>query len=286
MVPPFPDDLRERERVILEHLKENIRKILPSASSDRIGNVVTKRSHRTGGGSKKFSLHFIWPDIVFEDINNVGAFVRRILTNVGKDIPDFINDANNEDAAASYPLLGKIGNDVVCLIDSSVYSFNQNLRLLNCTKWGEDRYFTTDGPNNAEIFAKTCIGGFPSNELITFNENDGTEALNTKSPFVTLKMNLSKMGEFRNGEMVMSKVRHLVLQKSAVEISGYEYFENEKSEGYLVFRCRSKHCSIAGKEHASNKIYYVLNCQTMSFYQKCHDEDCANQRGEEIILII
>lgn len=280
MNPSFPTNLVSYGVHVVARVKQLISRVEPTFE-EKLNNVVIKTSHSVG---EKFSMHLVFPDLVFEDINNVGAFVRKLMTEVGLGIKSFEEKIKAGEAPPD-PLLYLVNEDPECIIDAGVYSFNQNLRLLYCTKFGEERPFNTVVGDHEDTFIASCVGGFPSSGLLTWDETDGSEAINTKSTFVTLKKNVEKLGPFGHGDTVKNKVKNAILSKTGVEVIGYEYIENENGEGYIVIKTNSKFCTIADKEHASNKVYYVLNCQSMVMYQKCHDTECKNMRGEEKLLI-
>ena len=78
-----------------------------------------------------------------------------------------------------------------------------------------------------------------------------------------------------------SKCRH---ERGYVNWASYRR-RSTTHEGYLVISIlKNKFCTNVMRSHKSNGIYFVLDLETNTFIQKCHDKNCCNYSSPAVEL--
>jgi hypothetical protein len=182
--------------------------------------------------------------------------------------------------------------------DESVYTKNRHFRLYMSTKLNKNaplivskgnqyRCTKISGNNDSQdlqLFLDSLItyvpvdahdlrvlkyGHFGSQELCAAYRSSRvsseglTSRSNVKSPYPEVDefvTNIIYPGQIRQW-LYFSSGNHIVY-----DITGYRY------------------CGNISRQHRSNNIKYVVNLTNHTYYQKCHDPDCAHYRSEECKL--
>lgn len=249
----------------------------------------------------KFSRHLIIriPKTAFKDNSHVGAFISEICSRIAAQ-------------RAANPNLDKlyISKDSSCaepvdqlFVDTAVYSRNRCFRLAFSSKSGKKSFLMATGRfkcknmNNKEIFMESLIcrldddcdkllickldleckkvlhfhseasipriqGRNRPDAIDTYRSNFPQEYTYGRSPFPALDSFIESIASFGS---VSGKIR-----------CWYWFSEY----GLIIYSMsRSRYCEHIGREHKSNHVMYIVDCQRAAYYQKCYDPDCQGYRS-------
>ncbi|KAM0880001.1 hypothetical protein ACQ4PT_033872 [Festuca glaucescens] len=250
---------------------------------------------------EKFSRHLIIriPKTAFKDNSHVGAFVSEICSRIAAQ-------------RAANPKLDKlhISKDSSCaepvdqlFVDTAVYSRNRCFRLAFSSKSGKKSFLMATGRfkcknmNDKELFMESlicrldddcdklliCKLDLDCKKMLHFHSEASVpriqrrncpDAINTyrsnfpqeytygRSPFPALDGFIESIASFGS---VSGKIR-----------CWYWFSEY----GLIVYSMsRSRYCEHIGREHKSNHVMYIVDCQRAAYYQKCYDPDCQGYRS-------
>jgi hypothetical protein len=260
----------------------------------------------------KFSRHliFLLPNVIFQDNYNVGNFVKAVCS----ELRIYINEYSKktEDAAEVNDSYGNIIDRLhVCELlvldkkgsyklfcDESVYTKNRHFRLYMSTKLNKNAPLIVSKEN--QYRPTTTSKKNESKDLQLF-----LDSLITYVPFDVNNLRILKYGYCGNQELCsgyhFSKVPFGGLLSSYNVKSPYpevdkfvmsiiypgriwrwSYFNSVDLIVYDITGYR--YCGNIGRQHHSNNIKYVVNLSNYTYYQKCHDPDCATYRSAECKL--
>ena len=214
---------------------------------------------------KKFSYHLIFPSVVFENNIQCKEFVKSFVeSNSDERKQNIVNGPNDSKKS---------------IIDLSVYSKNQNLRIIFSSKYGKDtrlllseeNKFPVNSTNSGQyqlfldslVSDKSLLVNVSSTDILkpcedtsvridTFDVNDTSVPSNLKVLVSEISMGLIPM--IANG-----KIRKV------------KFFENRgTSASVLIFELSNfGFCLNINREHKRNNVYFVFNLKSRLLFQKC-----------------
>jgi hypothetical protein len=241
----------------------------------------------------KFSQHLIYQmsEVVFQDNNHVGNFVKYLMTQVKEcRVPKV-----NADEQRNLFVKNEKGVSV-SFCDLSVYTKNRNFRLFLASKFEKKVplivsksnkylpnricYKNEDWPTvEAAYFSSSLItyfGTYQSEKrLLTFESNTCTS--DDCSKYRTPLENKDPSLNGYSGSPWIEIDRFIAgLVAPAGTVRQWLYFEDTETIVYNIHG--SRFCSSIGREHRSNHIKYVVNIPNATYFQSCFDLDCAKSR--------
>jgi hypothetical protein len=259
----------------------------------------------------KFSRHLIFmlPNVIFQDNYNVGHFVKdmcsklRIYINEhskqkegGGECIDFYNSV---DKSHVYELLVVDNNGTNRLFcDESVYTKNRHFRLYMSTKLNKNAPLIVSKEN--EYRPASICGKNDSQDMQLF-----LDSLITYVPVDVHNLRILKYGQCCSHTLCAADHPcrlsfEGLLSRSNVKspypevdefvtniihpgrIRQWLYFSSGNHIVYDIVGYR--YCGNIGRQHRSNNIKYVVNLSNYTYYQKCHDSECAHYRSEQCKL--
>ncbi|PNF25482.1 hypothetical protein B7P43_G05931 [Cryptotermes secundus] len=218
----------------------------------------------------KFSRHLIFmlPNAIFQDSYNVGNFVKDMCS------------------------------ELRLFCDESVYTKNRHFRLYMSTKLNknaplivsqENQYKPTttcekDESNDTQLFLDSLITYIPVHvnnlRILKYGYCSNQEFYSGyRSPKVSFEGLLSSC----NVKSPYPEVDKFIMETIYPgRIWRWSYFSSGNHIVYDIIGYR--YCGNIGRQHHSNNIKYVVNLSNYTYYQKCHDPDCANYRSAECKL--
>lgn len=260
----------------------------------------------------KFSRHLIFmlPNAIFQNSYNVGNFVKDVCnqlriyinehskkTEDGNEVNDSYGNIIDRLHVCELLVLDKNGSyRLFC--DESVYTKNRHFRLYMSTKLNKNAPLIVSKENQYK--PTTSCKKDESKDMQLF-----LDSLITYIPVDVNSLRIFKYGYCSNQELCSgyhsSRVSFEGLLSSSNVKSPYpevdkfimntvypgriwrwSYFSSGNHIVYDIIGYR--YCGNIGREHHSNNIKYVVNLSNHTYYQKCHDPDCANYRSAECKL--
>jgi hypothetical protein len=278
-------------------------------------SITTDRRHvldLDSSTKNKFSRHLIFmlPNAIFQDNYNVGNFVKDMCSELRIYINEHLKKTGDEaEVNDSYgniidrlhvcELLVRDKNSSYRLFcDESVYTKNRHFRLYMSSKLNKNASLVVSQENQYKP-TKTCKKDESKNMQLFL------DSLITYIPVDVNNLRILKYGYCGNKELCSgyysSKVPFEGLLSSCNVKSPYpevdkfviniiypgriwrwSYFSSVNHIVYDIIGYR--YCGNIGRQHHSNNIKYVVNLSNYTYYQKCHDPDCANYRSAECKL--
>ena len=207
----------------------------------------------------KSSYHIIFKTVVFENNIKCKSFVQYVMDNLSSE--------NRERFTAFDKKMNRKS-----VVDLSVYSKNQNFRLLLSSKFGKNTALKFDEKhkNNAPHFFDTLI----CDHLLVVNTSDHSSE--------TINVLIDKNEHIIDSEW--PNIDKLVRSQLGTngQISKIIRFDNKHNSSKLIllYKVRNyRYCDNVKRSHSSNTIYYIADTQRMCIYQKCNK--CKTFRGED-----
>ena len=222
---------------------------------------------------KKFSSHLIFTKVVFENNQHCGAFVKNLVDKFSNEELGIFSSIDSH-------------NNKKMIVDCSVYSVNQNFRLIFSSKFGKNsplivsrnnQFVIKDG--QLQLFLDSLVSD--KNLVVnTFSADSNPEFESTtiiECPPVSNNPSLpSKLTEIK------SLLKTLIKPGT---ISDIKFYENKGRSSMIIFEIRNfKFCQNIQREHKKNNIYYVCDVNKSVMYQKCYDLNCSGYRSPDIPL--
>ena len=217
----------------------------------------------------KFSIHLIYKEIIFSNNNQMGQFVKKILSSASEEDCEKFSVSNKDGERISF-------------VDQNVYTSNRNFRLLFSSKLGKCRPFkiskidlsTKTKPDSCleDIFFSTLITNVDTNnlEILNFSEDkevevsaacDGEKVLKCPS---SSQLDVDEVRDFINKIAAPGIVRNRkVFSSATLEIIHYEI-------------TGSKFCRKVKRSHRSNNIYFRYYTNQKLLKQGCYSLSCKN----------
>lgn len=208
----------------------------------------------TSCGEHKASYHVI-ADIYFKNVYHVGAFVRRTLLYAHQ-------------------------NDIdVKSVDTAVYTKNRMFRVSGSCKFGSTRILK--GKPMQECLVQSPLH---PGQVFECLEMDQTEPVSTSLP-PSAMFYMGEDGEWyrtspltvhRTLESVDCPLLSPVLDTLDRTLDAKTCRHNMRlsPSGHYLVSTRSKKCQIAGRTHRGNNIWFMLDLNKCTVYQKCYDATC------------
>ena len=237
---------------------------------------------------KKFSSHLIFPKIVFENNILCGVFVKNILDKLSKEEVEMLSLIDSHNKKKS-------------IVDCSVYSLNQNFRIIFSSKFGKKTALKLSRINQfklknvqLELFLESlvCDKDLEVNIHSSIRDQDSKPVLSKINDadcfYSDTCSNLSTKLRDVISPSVSSKLsdieKYLKSNINQGKISNVKFFENRN---IVIFDVKNfRFCHNIGREHKRNNIYYVYDINKMVLYQKCYDQGCAGYRSPDINLTL
>lgn len=184
----------------------------------------------------------------------------------------------------------------VSVVDLSVYTRNRCFRLLFQSKLGKNRtlqLLSTDGPTHdhderAVQLLQTMASFVPEAHHHVFDEGSQTLSLSALAPGMlqqqTTHAQVRSPAETRKweplGEWLVEQWDRV---RSGMEPSARHHCSKLRlisfqGDGVFFGVDHNRYCCIRGRSHKSNGIFFVVDRETNTWRQYCHDCDCKLQR--------
>jgi hypothetical protein len=203
---------------------------------------------------KKYSWHVLCTNLYLKNIFHVGAFVRRLVL-----------------LMSDHP--GRHG------IDTAVYTRNRMFRVAGSSKFGSKRVLKHPSAKWFDLLVQSV--NVPFKECTEIDES--TPSSTSQHPdnmFVfedghwkrTRHLKRKTMASASTNCPMLTPVldwldRHLTAQTCRHNMSLTE-------SGHYRVSTRSKKCAIAGRTHKGNNIWFNIDLNRRTVYQRCYDEEC------------
>jgi len=202
---------------------------------------------------KKNSWHLVCTNVYLKNVYHVGAFVRRLALGTG-------NTA----------------------IDTAVYTKNRMFRICGSSKFGSERVLKNDRPWY-ELLVQTV--NVPTFECLELDGSEPVSCCISPDQLFTFdgvgwqKKTTSRLESSSTQCSLLDPVLNYLDSLCGGNL--YRHKTSMTLEGTLVVPSKSKQCSIAGRCHKGNNIWFKIDCVNQKVFQHCYDEDC---RGKSHLL--
>ena len=219
----------------------------------------------------KFSVHLIFKKIYFSDNRKIKHFLQ-----------DFEGQLSDE-TRKLFQIINR--GSPSSFIDTNVYNRNQCFRLFLSTKFGKStplKVARYDRSVNEISNSDDVLYDIFSSSLITNIDIDSSHMIEIS----TLPV------QFKEDQFVESSA-----------VSPYpeldEFVKSQLQSGGFIRQCKvdkswenkvlyviggNRFCSIAGREHKSNHIYYVCDIFNMTMNQYCHSSACVGSKAADVYI--
>ena len=219
----------------------------------------------------KFSVHLIFKKICFSDNRKIKHFLQ-----------DFEGQLSDE-TRKLFQIINR--GSPSSFIDTHVYNRNQCFRLFLSTKFGKStplKVARYDRSVNEISNSDDVLYDIFSSSLITNIDIDSSHMIEIS----TLPV------QFKEDQFVESSA-----------VSPYpeldEFVKSQLQSGGFIRQCKvdkswenkvlyviggNRFCSIAGREHKSNHIYYVCDIFNMTMNQYCHSSACVGSKAADVYI--
>jgi len=257
-------------RTVTDHIGAFVRETCPLVETVRFLSLA---AHSDAKFSQHLVVHCFTRDgeeIMFRSVMDVGALVRRWEFRARKEkIPIYA--------------------DGTCLVDPDVYTRNRYFRCVGSTKRGQARplrHAVTGTDVSATAWLNLLVQCDNTLEAdLALCELDGTPAQSTRNfysgqtkrgaPSVAVGSGSAekrpRVAAAQGGTIAALVANHIA---KTVNATATVVSQNPTT---LVIRTLSRFCRIAGREHASNNVYFTVSSDGRA-YQKCQDGACEGRR--------
>lgn len=233
----------------------------------------------------KFSVHLIFPDIVFENNCLAGEFVSVMVDR----LPEICRKLS--------------------FVDTSVYTKNRCFRLIASSKFGRSSRLLPDDLCAKHDSVKSRSGGSSklglsqklfsqslicnadmAAAIILRTSSSSSHAVSADEKFKRTKEHpepstipnmYGSSKQFQSQRSDFSKIDEyvrLLVQPHGGSIYTVSYFAETKTLSYAI-KGRYRYCHRIGRHHRSNNVVLVVNIQSREMYQRCFDPDCRTFRS-------
>ena len=210
----------------------------------------------------KISYHLIFKTVIFENNITCKSFVQSVIDNLSPEHRERFTAFDKKMKSKS-------------IVDLSVYSRNQNFRLLLSSKFGKNTALKFDDKHKNDVpsFFDTLI----CDHKLVVNTSD----------HISEKIDVLKDENESKTDSEWPDIDKLVRSQLGPngQISKIIHFENNHNTSKLMLLYKIKffrYCQNVKRVHKSNTIYYIADTQRMCIYQKCNK--CKDFRGETIFV--
>ncbi len=231
----------------------------------------------------KFSKHFVVQSFVFENIAHCGRFVRKMADRLSRSI----NGSESELLKFAVDEYDEFKvNDLLCLqvntsngtsfiFDLNVYKKNQQFRIIHSEKRGKKNPLEVAYDNSLTIFNDTTLF---DNSLVS-SHHDYVVPDQSENNYVVSVPEVAKRKPqvCRSGCTGNDLLDHFVLQQ-ARKFGGHATLGRiSRGDNCIKYDIKgSKWCQYIGREHKSNRIYFVVDLDRCIVSQGCYDNNCRN----------
>ena len=218
--------------------------------------------------AKKFSVHLIFYDICFQDIFQLGRFVKNHLSRTTVNV------------------FSKKG-EIISFVDHSIYTKNRNFRLLMSSKFGSNRPLLR---SKLDISSETIIESSSEvnynvflRSLISYTTNAKTIQLTCHEPNKPPRTkDLIQTFEESKSSGIDPEIK-LLIEK--IIFPGKITMFTDLSENITVFMVSSdKFCMKIGRSHSNNRIFYRHNKRLNILEQSCFSAKCSSLEDIKFIV--
>lgn len=256
--------------------------------------------------NSKFSCHLIFQlkNEIFCDNYNVGFFVKQLC----HEIRLWIHKETENKNLLLLPTLDSPLRDIAELeiidskgnkklfCDEGVYSKNRHFRLYKSSKFGKNAPLLVSKSCQFEIIDEnpvtkeeklflysliTWITMNKYNRFLQFPPNELHYALKIRSRMSNYSKNRvedCKQSPFPDVDECITKI------VSPGKIWRSVFFQENSTIVYDIVE--NRFCMNIERAHKSNNVKYVVDLQTLTYYQKCYDPDCADFKSPKKSLPI
>ena len=209
----------------------------------------------------KFSIHLVFLRTVFQNIQEVGGFVKQLTTLLEEEDRKFLSINQN-------------GQEQL-FIDMLVYKSNQQFRLFMSRKMGRMNPLLISTINSCDIkvFNKNAV----LSSLLT-NVDKTVEVINTDyNSAISCEMRYlepNSTGETPFKE-IDDRVKEII---SPGRITGWTY--HPPSETYCYSVENYSKCQNVGRSHRHSKVYFLFCVKNLTLWQQCFK--CRGYKSDPI----
>lgn len=238
---------------------ENLRKFLRCKGSP----IIPVFEVMDSSDSTKSSYHVICTNVYFVNVYHVGSFVRRLVCGM------ILRGTDSS------------------MIDTSVYTKNRMFRVKGSTKFGSQRVLKHEKswmsllvqypkPLHSQAFiceeiddTTPCSTSCHPRELFEYNKGEDlwftkiNRHTDEKLQNSTNCQLLNPLFDWLDSELKAQLQRH---------------DQTLTIDGRIHLSSNSKHCQIKGAEHHGNHIWFQIDTNRRTVYQRCYDADCKKKK--------
>ena len=243
---------------------------------------------------KKFSVHLVFPKVIFKDNQSCKDFVLSFLDALSPSDKVIFNvfDSHNE--------LGS-------MIDKGVYNRNQNFCIMLSSKFGKitplllskENVYKWENLRDLFLDSLVSVRGYPVNteQIASKFPHEIFPVVNLESELddhSAPEMNDSKLDDHRAPDecppemtRTVDHLKHILVNELGCgEDRKVKFFANRNTgKSMLVFDFYNlKFCKNIGRNHSRNNVYFVFCCAKLVFYQKCYK--CLGYRSQDICITL
>jgi hypothetical protein len=240
---------------------------------------------------ERFSQHLIYhlPGALFQDNQHCKRFVRKIMASAREALTG-MSDKYTKD----YPcnklvsmFIQSKGNPSSTLVDLLVYNNNQHFRLLHSSKLArESRLFVSDescyplptGPVLLETLICPSQHEVDTSKMLTFEIEENLKIWTESRCEVALCK--SATSRYPQLDQFVRNFLQSDPNYKGSSISSLREYSNEKSITYFINN--SRYCSNVGRQHSSNRIFFVASLLHRELYQMCYSKQCGGYRSASV----
>ena len=216
----------------------------------------------------KFSIHLIFSKVIFSNNNQMGQFVKKILS--------------SEDAYEKFSVSNKAG-DSISFVDMTVYTSNRNFRLLYSSKLGKRRPFLISQidvsikPDSCpeDIFCSTLVTNVDVTseniEILSYSDDSGDKEVST----ACISEEVEKCPSKSNSQLKNDEVECFINNVAAPGIvRNRKVFSSPSLEIIHYDITGSKFCRKVNRCHRSNNVYFRYYPSKDLLKQGCYSPSC------------
>ena len=218
--------------------------------------------------NEKFSLHFIFPKVIFYNNLEVGLFVKAMANTA----PDFLFMTTGDESKTSF------------VSDLSVYTRNRHFRLWKSSKLGSNRFLRIAEENKYPITSSEQVFFDSVISLPRFKNDQGLLRFQSSPEQQVRVMPLSTVTSnslpvTRYPDLYQFVLRHIRAHPKYAHVTIPEIIEHPHGR-WLTFPIKgSKWCDHVNRCHKNNRPYFSVSLDTSCIYAMCHSNNCSGYRS-------
>ena len=214
--------------------------------------------------SKKFSIHLIFFNIYFENIFEVGRFVKDHLSRIDMNI------------------LSKRGESI-SFVDCSIYTRNRNFRIYLSSKYGSNRPLVLSKLD-------TSTENLDDSDYTVFLRSLISHSNPDAIPLSCPKSQISVRPRTNNGQQTFEEPEcagidpEIYCSIKKMIHPGKIYKCTELNENFHFSVSSDKFCMKIGRSHSSSNIFYRYNKRLNLLEQGCYSLKCSSMENIKFIV--